>query len=138
VSPPHSNENLFGNDYTITAAGDDKCSFRNERQQARNHKVDLSKAPQSSSSSSLALVNMQHQQQQQQRVNNNDGERASSKGVQSTVITGDMGTAPNSKLKQPNSTSTTDAEQRIQVSHKRPFPYMNVITAFCWQLFQQL
>lgn len=66
VSPPHSNENLYANDYTIN---DDK------RSDARNHMFELSNAPASAND------------------NNNDADLAS-RGFKSTVIEGSKN-APN-------------------------------------------
>lgn len=100
-SPPHSNENLYGNDYTIVGAlGDDKCSFRDEKK-TKNHKVEAPKAPSSSNNP------------QQTTNNNNNGSNEgehSSKAFKSTVIKGSKN-APN------NTHSTSfDVEQRLQVS----------------------
>lgn len=74
VSPPHSNENLYGNDYTIIGANDDKCDARSERP-TKNHKVDLSKP---SSSSNII----------QQTNNNNPESQHTSKVSKSSVIKG--------------------------------------------------
>lgn len=103
VSPPQSNENLYGNDYTITATHDDKSVSWDERQ-TKNHKLDLSKAPSSSSN----II------QQMKNINNNNGSsnegEHSSRASKSTVIKGSKN-APN------NTHSTSfDAEQRLQVS----------------------
>ena len=101
VSPPHSNENLYGNDYTIIGH-DDKCTTAtpNEKQ-ARNHKVELSKA---SSSSNII-------QQANNNNNSNNEVEHLSKASKSTVIK-EVKNAPN------NITTTTafDVEQRFQVS----------------------
>jgi hypothetical protein len=104
VSPPHSNENLYGNDYTIIESTDDKYYGRCERQ-AKHHKVDLSKAP---STSNIA--------QPTTAVNNNNGcggvndeDENSSKASKSTVIR-DAKNVPNSTR-----TASLDVEQRLQV-----------------------
>jgi hypothetical protein len=101
VSPPHSNENLYGNDYTIVGTrSDDKCPVRNEMQ-TRNHKVELSKAPSSS--------NITQETTNNNNNGSNEGEN-SSKAFKSTVIKGSKN-APN------NTHSTSfDVEQRFQVS----------------------
>ena len=111
VSPPQSNENLYGNDYTITGTPDEKSALRDEKQ-AKNHKAELSKSPTSSN-----II-------QQTRNNNNgsiEGEN-SSKASKSTVIKGSKD-APN------NTHSTSfDIEQRLQVSFCRYFelkPFLN-------------
>lgn len=104
VSPPQSNENLYGNDYTIIGAHDEKLPMRNETLPA-NHKADLSKA-----SSSPNVI---------QQANNNNNSNAdepehSSKASKSTVIKRLTG-APN------NTCSTNfDVEQRLQVSFRHP------------------
>lgn len=97
VSPPHSNENLYGNDYTIN---DDKCS----EAQARNHKAELSKATASSSH-----VTPTTKANNNNNSNGNDAE-LSSKAFKSTVIKGSKNA--------PNNTHSTafDVEQRLQVS----------------------
>jgi hypothetical protein len=107
VSPPQSNENLYGNDYTIIESQhDDKCSNRHETQ-TRNHKVELSKA---SSSSNII------QQTNNNNNNSNEGE-LSPKALKSTVIKG-------SKQKPNNTHSTSfDVEQRLQVRMKNSFAY---------------
>lgn len=97
VSPPHSNENLYGNDYTIN---DDKCS----EAQARNHKVELSKATASSSHVTPTT--------KAKNINNNNGNDAelSSNAFKSTVIKGSKD-APNN-----THSAAFDVEQRLQVS----------------------
>lgn len=97
VSPPHSNENLYGNDYTIIGH-DDKCSVPRVDRQARNHKVELSKP---SSSSNII---------QQAGSNNNNSGADPSKASKSSVIKGSAIT--------PNNTHSTafDVEHRLQVS----------------------
>lgn len=109
VSPPHSNENLYGNDYTVVGGPDDKCALRDEKQ-TRNHKVDLSKA---SSSSNII------QPTSNKIINNNNGNNEiegehSSKSSKSTVIKGSKNA--------PNNTHSTafDVEQRLQVSSNFP------------------
>lgn len=85
VSPPHSNENIYGNDYTIVGSQhDDKCSDRHDAS-TENHKVELSKAP----SSSTIIP----QQMNNNNNNGNEGENAS-KAFKSTVIK-DPKNAPN-------------------------------------------
>jgi hypothetical protein len=106
VSPPHSNENLYGNDYTVVGSGDDKCFERCERP-SRNHKADLSK---SSSSSNIV-------QQTTAGHNNNNGggtdeSENSSKASKSTVIR-DPKNMPNNTR-----SASLDVEQRLQVSVK--------------------
>lgn len=109
VSPPHSNENLYGNDYTIVGShDDDKCSVPNESQKTRNHKVDLSKTPCSSN-----II--------QQPNNNNNGSEA----FQSTVIKGSKSTPNNT-----HSISTSfDVEQR-QVQVRRIFLFHSLGLSF--------
>lgn len=105
VSPPQSNENLYGNDYTIVGGPDDKCGLRDEKQ-TRNHKVELSKAPSSSN-----II------QQTSNNNNNNGSNEgehSSKASNSTVIKGSKN-APNN-----THSASFDVEQRLQVSSDRP------------------
>lgn len=99
VSPPQSNENLYGNDYTIIGH-DDKCSLPRVDRQARNHKVELSKP---SSSSNII-------QQAGSNNNNTSGGADSSKASKSSVIKGSAIT--------PNNTHSTafDVEHRLQVS----------------------
>lgn len=98
VSPPHSNENLYGNDYTITGSHDDKCPSRYEAQ-TENHKVELSKAPSSSN-----IIQQPHNN------NNNNGNSEGELAFKSTVIKGSKNA--------PNNTHSTafDVEQRLQVS----------------------
>ena len=101
VSPPHSNENLYGNDYTIVGSHDNEKFAVSSENQTRNHKVDLSKTPCSSN-----II--------QQPNNNNNGSEA----FQSTVIKGSKSTPNNT-----HSISTSfDVEQRqVQV---RIFPFI--------------
>lgn len=94
ISPPHSNENLYGNDYTIVGASDDKCDARCDRP-TRNHKVDLPKA-----SSSANII--------QPTNNNNSDSETTSKG---SVIKGSRN--------MPNHIHANEhdkVEQRLQVS----------------------
>lgn len=103
VSPPHSNENLYGNDYTIVGAhSDEKCSARDEKQ-ARNQKVELPKTP--SVSNIVQLTN-----------NNNGGGEVEDcpQAPKPTVIKG-LKNVPN------NTHRTFDAEQRLQVSSFLPY-----------------
>lgn len=98
VSPPQSNENLYGNDYTIIGSHDDKSAVRKDRQTG-NHKVELSNAP---SSSNIVQTG--------KNTNSSvDGERPS-KASKSTVIKGSKNI--------PNNTHSisSDVEQRLQVS----------------------
>lgn len=99
VSPPQSNENLYGNDYTITGTHDDKSALRSE-----NYKADLSKSPTSSN-----VI------QQTKNINNNNGSNEGGHCSKSTVIKGSKNT--------PNNTHSTsfDVEQRLQVSRSFPF-----------------
>lgn len=118
VSPPHSNENLYGNDYTITGH-DDKCSLPRASRQARNHKVELSKP---SASSNII-------QQAGNNNNNTSGGADSSKASKSSVIKGSAIT--------PNNTHSTafDVEHRLQVSLLRrdeKFPRARVESASEW------
>lgn len=101
VSPPHSNENLYGNDYTIVGAPDDKCSSRGDEKQTRNHKVELSKATSSS--------NIIQQTSNNNNNGSNEGEN-SSKASKSSVIKGSKN-APNN-----THSAAFDVEQRLQVS----------------------
>lgn len=98
VSPPQSNENLYGNDYTIIGSHDDKSTVRKDRQTG-NHKVELSNAP---SSSNIVQTG--------KNINSStEGERLS-KASKSTVIKGSKNI--------PNNTHSisSDVEQRLQVS----------------------
>lgn len=102
ISPPQSNENLYGNDYTITGTHDDKNVLRSEKQ-TRNHKVDLSKAPSSSN------IIQQTKTNNNNNGSSNEGEHFS-KASKSTVIKG-------SKIAPNNIHSTSfDVEHRLQVS----------------------
>jgi hypothetical protein len=92
VSPPHSNENLYGNDYTIGTRGD----VRDEKQ-AKSRKVDLVETP---TMSNVVPTNN----------NNGSGEGENCpQALKSTVIKG-LKNAPN------NTHSSFDVEQRLQVS----------------------
>lgn len=107
VSPPHSNENLYGNDYTISGPGDDKYFSRSERQ-AKNHKADLSKA--SSSSNIAPQTTTTNNNNGGGCGGNNDEDENSSKASKSTVIR-DAKNVPNNTR-----TASLDVEQRLQVS----------------------
>lgn len=98
VSPPHSNENLYGNDYTIIGANDDKCGARSERP-TKNHKVEMSKP---SSSSNII----------QSPSNNNTDSEHTSKASKSSVIKG----SKNDKQNSTHATVFNDVELRLQVS----------------------
>lgn len=97
VSPPHSNENLYGNDYTITESQHDEKLFEAH---TKNHLLDLSKAPTSSNI--------------QQSNNNKNESDFSSKAFKSTVIKGSS-VLPNSKH-----LASFDVEHRLQVRFNHP------------------
>lgn len=109
VSPPHSNENLYGNDYTIIGADDDKFDALRNEKQTRNHTVDMSKP---SSSSSNIIQQTKTNNNNNNNNGNNEAERPS-KAPKSTVIKGSKN-APN-KL----NSAPFDVEQRLQVSFLR-------------------
>lgn len=106
VSPPHSNENLYGNDYTIIGADDDKFDALRNEKQTRNHTVDMSKP---SSSSSNIIQQTKTNNNNNSKNGNNEAERPS-KAPKSTVIKGSKKSSNNLN------SAPFDVEQRLQVS----------------------
>ncbi|CRL00488.1 CLUMA_CG013749, isoform A [Clunio marinus] len=96
VSPPHSNENLYGNDYTINDTCNDKRSSSRFQATTKNHKVDMSKP----SSSSNAI---------QQTHNTSEGEGCS-KAFNITVIKASQNASRN------DHSTSHDVEHHLTVS----------------------
>lgn len=107
VSPPHSNEDLYGNDYTIIGADDDKFDALRIEKQTRNHTVDMSKP--SSSSSNIIQQTKTNNNNNNNKNGNNEAERPS-KAPKSTVIKGSKNASNNLN------SAPFDVEQRLQVS----------------------